>query len=288
MYRFLTPSARSVVVAASVPGLSFLCFITPSSAEAAVVLGSVLSVPFPAPLPPVKILTILIGLHLIGLCFGLGGATMLDFWILRWMRWGGLPVEIARTFLFVSKVVSVGIALLWISGLGFLLIYAIESPEKLANPKIWAKVAIVLALTANGLLIHALVLPRVLVDVSRPMFEGVSHWTTIVFLISGAVSGVSWYAAFALGVMRELNGRVSSTFLLSLWLAGTIAASLAAFGFWKYLLARSARRLMDPPAMGHDPVDVGMRVNATPHPMRVPLVSASRIPAHQIVLIGRH
>lgn len=67
-------------------------------------LAEPLTVALPGPLPPVKVLTLLVGLHLVGLCFGLGGATMLDFWILRWMRWGGLPPEIARIFLFVSKV----------------------------------------------------------------------------------------------------------------------------------------------------------------------------------------
>ena len=37
-----------------------------------------LSVPLPAPLPQLKVLTLLIGIHLLGMCFGLGGATMLD------------------------------------------------------------------------------------------------------------------------------------------------------------------------------------------------------------------
>lgn len=200
---------------------------------------ALLSLPMPAPLPSVRLLTILVGLHLLGLCFGLGGATMLDFWILRWMRWGGLPNEIARTFLFVSKVVSVGLALLWVSGLGFLAVYAFEAPEKLSNPKIVAKITVVAVLTLNGWLIHALVLPGVLRDVSRPMFDGVSRLRTGVFLISGAVSGVSWYTAFALGLMRELNGRVAAGLLLALWLAAMVAAGLAAYAFWQFLRRRS-------------------------------------------------
>lgn len=200
---------------------------------------ALLSLPMPAPLPSVRLLTILVGLHLLGLCFGLGGATMLDFWILRWMRWGGLPNEIARTFLFVSKVVSVGLALLWVSGLGFLAVYAFEAPEKLSNPKVVAKITVVTVLTLNGWLIHALVLPGVLRDVSRPMFDGVSRLRTGVFLISGAVSGVSWYTAFALGLMRELNGRVAAGLLLALWLAAMVAAGLAAYAFWQFLRRRS-------------------------------------------------
>ena len=198
-------------------------------------LAAPLAVPLPAPFPPVRVLTLLVGLHLIGLSFGLGGATMLDFWILRWMRWGSLPPEIARIFLFVSKVVTVGLGLLWLSGLGFLAVYAVESPEKLANPKLWAKLVVVLALTVNGLLIHAVVLPGVLRDIGRPMLDGVSGVRTGIFLVSGAVSGVSWYAAFALGLMREINGVVPTGLLLSLWLAGVLAASLAAYFYWLHL-----------------------------------------------------
>ncbi|WP_232628999.1 hypothetical protein [Methylobacterium sp. Leaf118] len=258
--------------------------VAPASAQA---LPTDLSLPLPGPFPPIRLLTLLLGLHLIGLCLGLGGATMLDFWILRWMRWGGLPPEIARTFLFVSKVVSVGIALLWISGLGFLALYAIEAPEKLSNPKLVAKIVIVLALTVNGLLIHALVLPRVLRDVSRPMFEGVSHISTVIFLVSGAVSGVSWYAAFALGLMRELNGRASGGLLLSLWLLGVVAAAGGAFAFWHSLLARSARGAMAEPSPDLRPLAFGEAPAVPPHPMRAVPIAFTAVPANQIVLLGR-
>ncbi|WP_246775823.1 hypothetical protein [Methylobacterium aquaticum] len=194
-----------------------------------------LSVALPAPFPPIRVLTLLVALHLLGLCFGLGGATMLDFWILRWMRWGSLPAEISRIFLFISKVVTVGLGLLWLSGLGFLAVYAAESPEKFGNPKLLAKITVVVVLTVNGLLIHAVVLPGVLRDIRQPMLDGVSGVRTGIFLVSGAISGVSWYTAFALGLMRELNGVVPAGLLLSLWLCAVMAASLAAYFYWLHL-----------------------------------------------------
>jgi hypothetical protein len=277
-------SSQPLKTASLVLILTVLLGIAPAAADT---LPKVLSLPLPAPFPPIRLLTLLVGLHLIGLCFGLGGATMLDFWILRWMRWGGLPPEIARTFLFVSKVVSVGIALLWLSGLGFLAVYAVESPEKLGNPKLLAKVVIVLVLTVNGLLIHALVLPSVLRDVSRPMFEGVSHLSTAIFLVSGAVSGVSWYAAFALGLMRELNGRVPAGLLLALWLAAVVIASVGAFAFWQSLLARSARGGMVGPSPDSRPLDFGDAPPPPPHPMRAVQMTFTQVPAHRIVLLGR-
>jgi hypothetical protein len=215
--------------------------------------GQTLTLPLPEPLPPLRLLTLFVGLHLVGLCFGLGGATMLDFWILRWMRWGSLPGEIARIFLFISKVVTVGITLLWISGLGFLAIYAWESPDKLHNPKLWAKITVVIVLTLNGLVIHAHVLPGVLRDVSRPMLDGISGARTGIFLVSGAVSGVSWYTAFALGLMRELNGTVSATLLLGLWATGMVAASLGAYMLWLHLREWSASRRGVPAPMAGAP-----------------------------------
>lgn len=205
-------------------------------------LAQPLTLALPGPLPPVRVLTLLVGLHLVGLCFGLGGATMLDFWILRWMRWGGLPPEIARIFLFVSKVCTVGIVLLWLSGLGFLAVYAAESPEKFQNPKLWAKITVVVVLTLNGLLIHGAILPGILRDVGRPMLDGISGARTGIFLVSGAVSGVSWYAAFALGLMRELNNTVAYSTLIGLWLLGVAAASLGAYTLWLHLREWSALR----------------------------------------------
>jgi hypothetical protein len=207
-----------------------------------------LSVPLPDPLPQLKVLTLLVGVHLLGMCFGLGGATMLDLWILRWMRKGSLPIEIGRTFHFISKAVALGLCLLWLSGLGLLALYAMESPEKLENPKLWAKVIVVIVLTINGIIIHAFVLPAALRDLSRPLLFGVSRSRAALFLASGAVSGVSWYTAFAFGIFRELNNTVTFTLLVIMWLTLVLAASLAAILLWLNSAA-GARKLptLSPP-----------------------------------------
>ncbi|WP_221033382.1 hypothetical protein [Pseudomonas cichorii] len=214
-----------------------------------------LKIDLPDPLPHVRVLTLLIGLHLLGLCFGLGGATMLDYWILRWMRKGSLPVEIKSTFTFISTVVAIGLGLLWLSGLGFLALYGMESPEKLANPKLWAKVCIVTALTLNGMLIHVFVLPVVLRDMSQPILDGVSRGRIAVFLISGALSAMSWYIAFALGIFRELNNGVSFSLLIALWLTLTVAASLAAALLWVQLRAGKRKSVTSFPDIGVVAVD---------------------------------
>ncbi|GFM79155.1 MULTISPECIES: hypothetical protein [Pseudomonas] len=214
-----------------------------------------LRIDLPDPLPHVRVLTVLVGLHLLGLCFGLGGATMLDYWILRWMRKGSLPVEIKSTFTFISTVVAIGLGLLWLSGLGFLALYGLESPEKLSNPKLWAKVCIVSALTLNGMLIHVFVLPVVLRDMSQPILDGVSRSRIAIFLASGALSAISWYTAFALGIFRELNNSVSFSLLIALWLTLTVAASLAASLLWMQLRDARKRRSPGTSAVAVDAID---------------------------------
>lgn len=207
-----------------------------------------LSVPLPEPLPQLKVLTLLVALHLLGMCFGLGGATMLDLWIWRWMRRGRLPVEIGRTFHFISGAVSIGLCLLWLSGLGMLALYEMESPEKFENPKLWAKILVVSVLTINGMIIHMFVLPEALRDLSRPLLFGVSRRRAAFFLASGAISGASWYTAFAFGIFRELNNSVTLTLLVIMWLALIAAASLAAILLWfNYAAAAKKTPSLSPP-----------------------------------------
>lgn len=228
--------------------LLFIGILAITTGDLAIADTPGLRIALPDPLPHVRALTLLIGLHLLGLCFGLGGATMLDFWILRWMQRGRLPLEIKSTFDFISVVVAIGLGLLWLSGLGFLALYGMESPEKLNNPKLWAKMCVVAALTINGMLIHVFVLPVVLRDVSQPMLYGVSRGRIAVFLISGALSAVSWYTAFAFGIFRELNDSVSFSLLIVLWLTMAATASLAATLLWRQLCGAGKRNAVAAPS----------------------------------------
>ncbi len=185
------------------------------------------ALPLPGPFPAVELRTLLLAVHLVGLCFGLGGSTLLYFWILRWMRWGALPDEILRTFDFVAKTVAVGLGLLWLSGLGFLATYEVWDPAKLANPKLWAKLVIVTALSLNGLLVHRHVSPFVRGGARAPLLARETRARRLLFTASGALSGTSWYAAFALGLLHEFNGGVPATAILGAWALALAAVFLA-------------------------------------------------------------
>ena len=168
--------------------------------------------------------------HLIGLALGLGTTLFLD---------GGCVVSIAkrswsgyRTFMSgalfhcATRFITIGLAILWVTGIGFLVHYAVFSPDKLANPKIYAKLALVTVLTANGAFLHAYVLRRVadMDDPSGMMSSGVGR----LCLFSGAVSAASWIGAFLLGALPILNNVISFSILVAIWAGMVLAVFLCA------------------------------------------------------------
>lgn len=173
----------------------------------------------------VHLRTILIIVHLMGLMLGMGCALFLDIYMLRRLYTHRLELNDLRLLQCGSSVVMLGLALLWMSGLGFLLDYAAADPEKLANPKIWSKLTIVAVLTINGVLLHAVVFPRFAARIGRRVFDE-DHTSTdsLLFLVTGVVSSLSWMAAFVLGVVKEINNVVSWDVILLSYLALLAAA----------------------------------------------------------------
>lgn len=159
--------------------------------------------------------------HLVGLALGLGTTLFLDggcvLSILN-RSWSGYRSFMSGAlFACATRFITAGLAILWITGIGFLVHYALFAPEKLANPKIYAKLALVTVLTANGGLLHAYVLPRV-ADMGDPRMMMTSAVGRLC-LLSGAVSAASWIGAFLLGALPVLNNAVSATLLLLVWAA---------------------------------------------------------------------
>lgn len=180
----------------------------------------------------------LLFLHLIGLALGLGSASLLDLLLLRTLRRRRiLPAEVAF-IRFASAVVTAGLALLWLSGLGLLACYSAFDLPALQNPKLWVKILIVALLSLNGLAIHAFLLPLVRRQAGRDLFDGVSAAKSSLLLVAGAVSVTSWYVPMFLGVAKPLNFVVPALALLAAYGALLAAAMLAALLFGR-LRARS-------------------------------------------------
>lgn len=142
--------------------------------------------------------------HFAGLVLGLGGAVFLDLMLSRYRK-AAVTTELAGNVEWVSRFVALGLALLWLSGIGFLALYRFVEPDKLMNPKIWAKVTIVAILTLNGIAIHRLVLPFVRQQIGQPLLSGLNPGKRLALVGCGAVSIVSWTVPVVLGAAPQLN-----------------------------------------------------------------------------------
>lgn len=166
-------------------------------------------------LDPVWVRTGLRIVHLCGLVLGVGSATLLDLIIARFILMRGISPEHVTIIDFSSKIVTIGLALLWLSGIGFLIHYGIYEPAKLDNPKIWAKIAIVGVLSINGLLVHYFLLPRIREQVGKRLLEGLSSFDCSLVLLAGTVSVISWYVPLILGAIPQMNFVVPAEVILS-------------------------------------------------------------------------
>lgn len=166
-------------------------------------------------------------IHFIGLALGLGAATLLDLMLLRYFLKLPITSDALKIFHFSTRLVNVGLAILWVTGISFIIHYAAFEPEKLLNGKIWAKLSIVGALTVNGMFIHWHVLPRLDRQVGKSLFDGMSDRERHVFQISAAVSVTSWYVPVVLGAFPQLNFTVPATTILSSWVLLVVIVALA-------------------------------------------------------------
>ncbi len=179
-------------------------------------LDSLLS--FTPVLPPPALLsyarTFLRLIHFAGLVIGFGGAVFLDLLLARYRRMI-MTGDLVSNIEWVSRFVALGLLLLWISGAGFLLVYQVSEPEKLMNPKIWAKITIVAILSINGLAIHRLVLPFLRRRIGAQLLAGLKRRAKVALIGCGVVSAVSWSVPVVLGAAPQLNFAVSCTVILA-------------------------------------------------------------------------
>lgn len=178
--------------------------------------------------------------HLVGLVLGLGATLYLDggcFLSIARKSWDGYRSFMSSAlFEIATRFVMVGLGILWITGCGFLIHYAIFDPGKLANPKLYAKLACVTMLTVNGYFLHYVVLRRVagMSDCSQLLTTRIGP----LCLFSGAVSSASWIGAFLLGALPILNNEIAFAMLVSAWAVLTLVLYLSA----RVAIGHSARR----------------------------------------------
>jgi hypothetical protein len=175
----------------------------------------------------ISLLTILRLLHLCGLIMGIGGAFMADATIFYY----GVFKRVNEYTIFqaeiLSRLVTVGLVILWTTGFGLIWIDTIAKPEFITNPKLWAKVAIVVALTVNGYIVHKKILPLLKASVGKGLFDELKPRAIWGIALVGAVSTVSWIFPFVLGKASELNYVVPAWEILVSWAMALLVTWLA-------------------------------------------------------------
>lgn len=158
--------------------------------------------------------TFFLVMHVLALVCGVGGALMLDIYLVRHLR-GATVTDRDLAFAgYVAIFVKVGLFAVWASGIGILAVAPDGPASVIANPKVQAKLVVVVVLTLNALIIETVALPLLERNEGRRLFDGVGEVEKSVLLASGAVSSVSWLVPVVLGLARELNHAVPASHIL--------------------------------------------------------------------------
>lgn len=173
--------------------------------------------------------------HLIGLAFGVGGSVVADSLMGKAVLTNKIDDRQLGMMQHVGSIVTTGLIISVLSGIGFLTVYALTSPELLLNPKLWAKLTVVAILSINGIVLHKVILPFLASRLGQPLFTKQVVKQAHLTMSVGAISFVSWYTALILGSWAAFNFIYSYALIFGIYVAvltcALIVANLAAWWF---------------------------------------------------------
>jgi hypothetical protein len=173
--------------------------------------------------------------HIVGAAIGVGSAMATDSVFLRSIRNRHISSEQFVLIRSVSDVVMTGLGLVALTGVALLLL----SPELIHTAKFQAKMLVVVVLLVNGLLFHGLALPYMAKHRDQWLDgEVLSLSRRWLFAISGALSGVSWFAALILGAWDPPE--IGFALMALIYLAVAAGASITAFLVLSHLIFKPA------------------------------------------------
>jgi hypothetical protein len=175
--------------------------------------------------------TLLVYSHLLAACFALGVLLLQDLALTKLRGQAMHPNDISylKTN---TNYVSYTLVVLWVSGLALVTHGYLDNPNYLLNQKLWAKFAVVITLTLNGVILHYYSFPKLM----EPQgFWSNSTHQQIAVLITAVISLVSWLFACYLGIARTWNNTVSFGYVMSFYLGALIIGSTVAFEAWRAL-----------------------------------------------------
>lgn len=153
-------------------------------------------------------------IHLIACCVAIGLVFTSDIAMVKQLLQGDNAEPVDHKHLdSLQKTVSWALAVLWVTGITFITWdVALKGWGYLENPKIQAKIGLVVLLTLNGVALHNTVLP--LVKKAGSLLK-LTFSQRLLALFTGSVSAVTWFYAAFIGVGRPLNWKYSLVELLA-------------------------------------------------------------------------
>ncbi len=184
-------------------------------------------------------------IHLIACCVAIGMVFTSDVAMVRHLLSADATYTVdAQHLQELQSHVTLALLALWLSGLVIIsLDAATKGPGYFANPKLQAKIAVVVLLSFNGAVLHRCVLPYL-------QRAGSVLWLPmprrLLALFAGSVSGVSWFYAALLGVGKPLSWRFSIFEILAAYplliVGGFIGMTLLTAWALQRITRASARR----------------------------------------------
>jgi hypothetical protein len=195
--------------------------------------------------------------HLIACCVAIGLVLTNDLAMVRQLLTGTGPAHHDENHL--SKLhgtIVLALGVLWMTGIAIVwLDVSANGWAYLLNPKLQAKVVIVLLLTLNGIVLQRGVMPA-LKRAGSLLKLPAGRLQLAVF--SGVLSGVSWFYAAMLGIGRPLNWKYSFGQIIIAYpflIMGGFSAMLALVAFsayrsrreqWGWISAKPGDSFLDP------------------------------------------
>jgi len=184
--------------------------------------------------------------HLIACCVAIGLVLQSDVKLLKGLfRKDGAAARAHMQHLKeLQSIIAVALVALWVTGAAIVTLDALTKGgwQYFANPKIQAKILIVVLLTLNGIALHHLVLPWMH---RAGSLIGLTFNKRALATLAGTVSGVSWLYAALLGVGRPLSWKYSLGEIMAAYPVLIAGGFLAMMG-----VVTACRHRMRPAAMG--------------------------------------
>ena len=172
-----------------------------------------------------------ITVHLLGLVLGLGGALILDVMIFHFLNNFKISTREAVIMHLLSQMIVLGLILLFVSGVAIMFT---DLQGYLENQRFLMKMTVVGVVALNGVVLNLYVAPKMeLISLREEDRESNQTLVKVSFIV-GAVSAISWLAAFFLAMIGILETFSYITLLFAYLLLLAIAISGGLFTKHRY------------------------------------------------------